>query len=37
MKYFSASNIKMRQLDSETNKSREMDDLNSDEIDEEIR
>ena len=37
MQYFRVAGIKMRQLDGDTNKSREMEDFNSDELDEEIK
>lgn len=37
MQYFKDSKIKMRQIDSDTNKAVDMDDYNSDEVDENIR
>ena len=37
MKYFKEAGIKMRQIDSDSNKQIDMTDLNSEELDEEIR
>jgi hypothetical protein len=37
MTYFKQAGIKMRQIDSDTNKAIDMDDVNSEEIEEEIR
>jgi structure-specific recognition protein 1 len=37
VKYFKDAGIKMRQIDSDTNKARDMNDFNSEELDEEIR
>ena len=37
MNYFKNANIKMRQLNSDTNKPEDMDDLDSEQLDEEIK